>query len=211
MVHSWMDATGASHSYNCCILLLRGVSSWEQKITLAKNNPSHRNICQSPSRQNIIRVQCRRVNRMVSRTRYKARGRCCIFAFRYFQRPNTNHLWRRQRKSIEAATKGDTVNSSQRREKPSKIHAWLSAPEPPTNQTKATKERQNDIGLWFAEGEYFAKWKMHAASRIWLYGIPGCGKTILTSTVIQNLIQCRSKDSSSVTAYFVFDFNDIPK
>ena len=93
----------------------------------------------------------------------------------------------------------------------SKIRRWLSAPDPSTNQHKAEKQRQANTGLWFTESKHFARWKMDAASRLWLYGIPGCGKTILSSTIVQNLLQHCSNVPSSVTAYFYFDFNNSQK
>ncbi|RYN60627.1 hypothetical protein AA0117_g13049 [Alternaria alternata] len=42
-------------------------------------------------------------------------------------------------------------------------------------------------------------------------GIPGCGKTILSSTIIEHLLQHCYDDTSVVTAYFYFDFNDTQK
>ena len=55
------------------------------------------------------------------------------------------------------------------------------------------------------------KWKTSVASRLWLHGIPGCGKTILSATIIENLLQHCGDDISMVTAYFYFDFKDAQK
>jgi hypothetical protein len=96
-------------------------------------------------------------------------------------------------------------------ERLSKICSWLSAPDPSTNYHKAHKQRQARTGLWLLRGAKFTKWKESAASRLWLYGIPGCGKTILSSTIIEHLLQHCQDDSSTVTAYFYFDFNDAEK
>jgi hypothetical protein len=92
-----------------------------------------------------------------------------------------------------------------------KICSWLSAPDPSTNYHKAHKQRQAEIGLWLLESAKFAEWKERAASRLWLYGIPGCGKTILSSTIIEHLLQHCHDNASMVTAYFYFDFNDTQK
>lgn len=43
---------------------------------------------------------------------------------------------------------------------------------------------------------------------MWLYGIPGCGKTILSSAIVKNL---DSIPSSPPVLYFYFDFTDIEK
>jgi hypothetical protein len=92
-----------------------------------------------------------------------------------------------------------------------KICGWLSAPDPSTNYHKAHKQRQAETGLWLLHNARFAEWKEGAASRLWLYGIPGCGKTILSSTIIEHLLQHCQDDARMVTAYFYFDFNDARK
>jgi hypothetical protein len=96
-------------------------------------------------------------------------------------------------------------------ERLSKICSWLSALDPSTNYHKAHKQRQAKTGLWLLESVEFAKWKESAASRLWLHGIPGCGKTILSSTVIEHLLQHCYDDTRKVTAYFYFDFSDAQK
>jgi hypothetical protein len=101
--------------------------------------------------------------------------------------------------------------SHDQEEKLGKICSWLSAPDPSTNYHKAHKQRQAETGLWLLESAKFAEWKERAASRLWLYGIPGCGKTILSSTIIEHLLQHCHDNASMVTAYFYFDFNDAQK
>jgi hypothetical protein len=101
--------------------------------------------------------------------------------------------------------------SHDQEERLGKICSWLSAPDPSTNYHKAHKQRQAETGIWLLEGEQFTRWKKSAASRLWLYGIPGCGKTILSSTIIEHLLQHCHDDTSMVTAYFYFDFNDTQK
>jgi Cdc6-like AAA superfamily ATPase len=92
-----------------------------------------------------------------------------------------------------------------------KIRKWLSAPDPSINFQRALKERYSDTGLWFLESEEYTRWKTDAASPLWLYGIPGCGKTVLSATVLQNVLQHCHHDPGKVTAYFFFDFNDAQK
>ncbi|KAH6838311.1 vegetative incompatibility protein HET-E-1 [Alternaria alternata] len=101
--------------------------------------------------------------------------------------------------------------SHDQEERLGKIFSWLSAPDPSTNYHKAHKQRQAKTGLWLLESAKFSEWKERAASRLWLYGIPGCGKTILSSTVVENLLQYCHDDTSMVMAYFYFDFNDTQK
>lgn len=89
-----------------------------------------------------------------------------------------------------------------------KIRRWLAPPDPSTNHKKALQQRHENSGLWFIGLEEFHTWKTQPSSVLWLYGIPGCGKTILSSTIIQNL---DSTISSLSLLYFYFDFNDINK
>lgn len=96
-------------------------------------------------------------------------------------------------------------------QKLSNIQHWLSPPDPSVNYQKALKQRQLNTGLWFLEGERFASWKSGNASFIWLYGIPGCGKTILSSTILENISQYCDSHSGYAIAYFYFDFNDVQK
>ncbi|KFY17204.1 hypothetical protein V492_00821 [Pseudogymnoascus sp. VKM F-4246] len=96
-------------------------------------------------------------------------------------------------------------------EKLVKIRQWLSAPDPSTNYQKAIKLRESDTGLWLLEGDVYSKWKMNSPSFIWLYGIPGCGKTILSSTVTQDILRYCAGDPGKVVAYFYFTFTDADK
>lgn len=109
------------------------------------------------------------------------------------------------------ATKENKGRSRSQEERLGKICSWLSAPDPSTNYHKAHKQRQAETRLWLLQNARFAEWKEGAASRLWLYGIPGCGKTILSSTIIEHLLQHCDDDASMVTAYFYFDFNDTQK
>jgi hypothetical protein len=130
-----------------------------------------------------------------------------------------DHAMRRLQKKVQDASEDITdalannakTRSRNQEERLSKICSWLSAPDPSTNYHKAHKQRQAETGLWLLESAKFAKWKESVASRLWLYGIPGCGKTILSSTIIEHLLRHCDDDTSMVTAYFYFDFNDTQK
>jgi Cdc6-like AAA superfamily ATPase len=93
------------------------------------------------------------------------------------------------------------------RQKRDQIKNWLSAPDPSTNYKKALQQRQQGTGTWLLHSKEFTQWNTRHNSLLWLYGISGCGKTILSSTVIQYL----EKRSSQPLLYFYFDFNDTRK
>jgi len=91
------------------------------------------------------------------------------------------------------------------------IIRWLSAPDPSLNYNNALKARNVKTGTWLIESAVFLRWTLNAGSLLWLYGIPGCGKTILSSTIIQYLLDhCHQRPRSAVL-YFYFDFNESGK
>ncbi|KAL2066521.1 hypothetical protein VTL71DRAFT_2592 [Oculimacula yallundae] len=88
-------------------------------------------------------------------------------------------------------------------------------------------------GQWFFRGEEFKKWMQAAGSKLWVHGIPGAGKTVLTyvsyaarilylwdasksfltyyrSTIIQHIQELLEAPSGNgdVLAYFYCDFRD---
>ena len=91
-----------------------------------------------------------------------------------------------------------------------KIRKWLSAPDSSSNYHKALSLRQADTGLWLLESDLYKEWKVKASS-IWLHGIPGCGKTVLCSTLLENILEHAAGDPGKAVAYFYFDFNDRQK
>lgn len=91
------------------------------------------------------------------------------------------------------------------------IRRWLSAPDPSSNYNKALKHRHGNSGDWFLGNIAYKDWLSDSGSLLWLYGIPGCGKTILSSTIIQATVEYCNSQINSVVLYFYFDFNDIRK
>ena len=89
-----------------------------------------------------------------------------------------------------------------------KMHRWLSAPDPSTNYVRARRSRQDETGLWFLRGAFNGWTKV--AQLMWLHGKPGCGKTVLSSTIIAQVYETCLFEGVAV-AYFFFDFNDAEK
>jgi hypothetical protein len=87
-----------------------------------------------------------------------------------------------------------------------KANQWLNAPDPSLNYNEAQKHRHPGSGIWFLKCERYSTWKTSQNSFLWLHGIPGCGKTVLTSTIIGDLKN--SNDLDRFTLYFYFDFTD---
>jgi hypothetical protein len=93
-------------------------------------------------------------------------------------------------------------------QKQEEIYRWLSAPDPSTNYNKALEQRQEGTGLWFLQSNCFQTWQAEQHSFVWLYGTLGCGKTILSSTIINYLEKTYPE---RLLLYFYFDFTDSNK
>jgi hypothetical protein len=91
------------------------------------------------------------------------------------------------------------------------IHKWLAAQDPHANHVASRKKRQPQTGNWFLTGKVYEKWLTQSSSFLWLFGIPGSGKTVLCSTIIENLIRYCEQMPQTALAYFYFDFNDAGK
>lgn len=73
----------------------------------------------------------------------------------------------------------------------------------------ALEKRHEGTGLWLIDSHAFLDWRNRSNSFLWLHGIPGSGKTVLSSTIVEHL---RSGTSQArLSLYFYFDFNDKKK
>jgi len=91
-----------------------------------------------------------------------------------------------------------------------RIKNWLSPAEASNNYNNALQQRFDGTSQWFIKSEVFISFKEGNMPFLWLNGIPGCGKTVLSSSIIEDLQQT-SSDATSTTLYFYFDFNDSRK
>ncbi|KAF8274644.1 hypothetical protein EI94DRAFT_1712778 [Lactarius quietus] len=89
------------------------------------------------------------------------------------------------------------------------LRAWLSPTDPSTNHNIARKAQHRGTAVWFFQGSIFVEWKS-TGSLLWIHGKPGSGKSIICSSVIQDIMNiCEA--GSAVMAYFYFDFRDLNK
>ncbi|TQW01480.1 phytoene dehydrogenase [Cordyceps javanica] len=108
--------------------------------------------------------------------------------------------------SIDTKTRVQSLQTSAHLDK---IIQWLSAPDPSTNLNTAREQHQPGTGQWLLDSETYKAWKTTPASFLWLHGIPGCGKTILSSTVVTDL--ANDLVASESLLYFYFNFSDADK
>ena len=80
--------------------------------------------------------------------------------------------------------------------------------DPGNNHDMSRKLWHPCTGSWLTNGTEFRGWLTNmTAQDIWCYGIPGSGKTVLASAVIEEVLKCRSH--SVAAAYFYYDYKDV--
>jgi hypothetical protein len=93
-----------------------------------------------------------------------------------------------------------------------KIRSWLSPADPEVNYMRALRMRHSGSGAWFLQSQEYIQWKSSPKSSLWLHGLAGCGKTVLLSSIVEDLHRETSSDSlassSPVLLNFFFDFRD---
>ncbi|KAJ7511648.1 ankyrin repeat-containing domain protein [Mycena galericulata] len=88
-----------------------------------------------------------------------------------------------------------------------KLRDWLKAADVGRNQKAAEDRYYRGTGKWFLEETpEFQQWKDSPHSLLWLHGISGCGKTMLSSAIIKML-----RDNGETIVYFYFDTTNVRK
>jgi len=88
------------------------------------------------------------------------------------------------------------------------VLGWLTSIDTFVNYDIAHKKNENMTGEWFIQSEQFIEWTKATKASLWIQGIPGAGKTILCSTIIEDVIKICKCTPVNQYAYFDFDFND---
>lgn len=90
------------------------------------------------------------------------------------------------------------------------VMSWLK----PTDQNESHANARSvllesaNTGSWFLTLENFTIFKQMVKSVLWLHGDPGSGKTVLSSTIIEDLKMNVAPDSRSTVAFWYFSNND---
>jgi hypothetical protein len=89
-----------------------------------------------------------------------------------------------------------------------KIVGWLSPYDPWTDHASARRHHEPNTGRWLLQSDQYTRWKGGQSRHLWLYGKAGCGKTILSSTVIEDL-RLHFRDAVNAgLGIFYFTFSD---
>ncbi|KAL3456145.1 ankyrin repeat-containing domain protein [Aspergillus heterothallicus] len=80
-----------------------------------------------------------------------------------------------------------------------------------SDHARARSSRTATTGDWIMQEDAYKGWLDGGSQVLWLHGIPGCGKTILSSTVIDHLQQMNDQKQNVRVSYFYFDASDSRK
>jgi ankyrin repeat domain-containing protein 50 len=85
-------------------------------------------------------------------------------------------------------------------------YEWLSMTSPALNHKSARAKHLQGTGQWFLNSSAFKSWLDCSCRSLWVNAIPGAGKTVLCSTIIDYVL-CHQQPDEAI-AYFYFDFSD---
>jgi len=108
----------------------------------------------------------------------------------------------------QIAVQNQRILDAQQSDEFRKIVTWLAPPDPGTNHATARQHHESQTGDWLLKSTQYTKWKTGAVSHLWMYGKAGCGKTILSSTAIEDIRDTCEKDADTSYAFFYFSFSD---
>lgn len=100
------------------------------------------------------------------------------------------------------------VSIQQRSDHLRRIHDWLSAPDPWTNNASARQRHEAQTGTWLLECNTYKSWKAGAKRHVRMYAKAGCGKTVICSTVVEDIRAYSETTTNTTFAIFYFSFSD---
>ncbi|KUM57929.1 hypothetical protein ACN42_g9242 [Penicillium freii] len=102
------------------------------------------------------------------------------------------------------------VNPTQLVSEQRMVLEWLSTVDAAECHHTARAKHERGTGDWLLDSEDFDLWLTGTREMIWLYGIPGSGKTVHCSTIIDHVQKiCKNSEKPvSFCIYYYFDFKD---
>lgn len=89
-----------------------------------------------------------------------------------------------------------------------RVNNWLAAPDPWAKYKETLKRRHPGTGAWLVKDKRVFDWRSQVGSLLWLHGIPGCGKTVLSCTVIESILEICNLAPSQGLGFYFFDFRE---
>ena len=84
---------------------------------------------------------------------------------------------------------------------------WLSPVNPVAKLQAFRRDRQGGTGNWLFDLPEMSQWLDNSKEALWIYGIPGAGKTTLSTLVVDEVLY-RKRSKSVGTAYFYVRHDD---
>jgi hypothetical protein len=102
----------------------------------------------------------------------------------------------------------ETQIAAQKSDQLKAIMSWVDAPDPWSNHATARNSHEPRTGEWLLDNTSYKAWKSDTIRHIWLFGQPGCGKTVLSSTAIEDVKNHLEAQDNVKFAAFYFTFSD---
>ena len=100
----------------------------------------------------------------------------------------------------------DRLNERQDDQERLAILDWLTPINYASQQNDFISRRQAETGLWLLDSTQYQDWLKTSKQTLFCQGIPGAGKTILTSIVIGDLCERFQGDTTTAITYIYFNF-----
>lgn len=82
-------------------------------------------------------------------------------------------------------------------------------PVDPAIRHKSTRtKRAGDTTDWLLQSASFRRFKSTVSQALWISGRPGTGKTVLFSSMVNNMVESMQQGNAELVAYFYCDFRD---
>lgn len=102
-------------------------------------------------------------------------------------------------------------DDTQKEERQKNFKDWLQPHDPSFDYQREKEKRGENTCQWLLESRRFRSWKKASNnSFLWIYGIPGCGKTVLSTAVIRDLKETHESQTHALL-YFFFAFGEKAK
>ncbi|KAF2095342.1 hypothetical protein NA57DRAFT_44624 [Rhizodiscina lignyota] len=83
---------------------------------------------------------------------------------------------------------------------------WLAPVDVEMELQRLSAKRTHGTCAWIYRNDVYKQWRDNPGQEpLWIYGGPGAGKTVLSTTIIADLQQQETADNQCVTAFYYFD------
>ncbi|KAI3530432.1 pfs domain-containing protein [Colletotrichum filicis] len=101
-------------------------------------------------------------------------------------------------------SQGSTLRQLAQAEADKAIFTWLNSPDVWKNLHNAILKWQPGTGEWLTKTPEYVHWRRNSGC-LWLSGMPGAGKTVMSSTIVTTLLN-EEQTTASAVVYSYFDF-----